>query len=171
MLAATVGADRVARELRTAIAVAEACGHIPLALQIAGLRLAARPEHPMEFLADPLSSGNLLDELSMNSLDVRSRYESSYARLDPESQRCFRALGRLDAGKVDAARVAELLELPTSAADRLLEQLVHSGLLLACRGSDDAPTYLVPALSSAYASELVTSDEREVELRFAGSAR
>jgi DNA-binding SARP family transcriptional activator len=171
MLAWTIGADRVAKELRTAIAVAEACGHIPLALQIVGLRLASRPEHPMEFLADPLTSGNLLDELSMNGLDVRSRYESSYARLDPESRRCFRALGCLDTGKVEADRVAELLELPTCAADRLLEQLVQSGLLLAGSGSDHATTYLVPALASAYASELVASEEREVELRYAGSAR
>jgi DNA-binding SARP family transcriptional activator len=166
MLAGTVGADRVARELPTAVAVAEACGHIPLALQIAGLRLASRPEHPMEFLAEPLANGNLLDELRMNGLDVRSRYESSYAKLDPESQRCFRALGYLDAGAVEAATVAELLELPTCAADRLLEQLVYSGLLLACGGSDHAATYLVPAPSSAYASELVATDEREVELGF-----
>lgn len=166
MLAGAVGADRVSRELPTTIAVAEACGHIPLALQIAGLRLASRPEHPMGFLAEPLANGNLLDELRMNGLDVRSRYESSYARLDPESQRCFRALGYFDAGAVEAASVAELLELPTYVADRLLEQLVHSGLLLACGGSDDAPTYLVPAPSSAYASELVASDEREVELGF-----
>lgn len=171
MLAGAVGADRVARELPAAMTVAEACGHIPLALQIAGLRLASRPEHPIGFLADTLTSGHLLDELSMNGLDVRSRYESSYASLDPASQRCFRALGHFDTDEVEAGRVAELLELPTYAADRLLEQLVYSGLLLACRGREHAATYLVPVLSRAYASELVASDEREVELGFVGSAR
>jgi hypothetical protein len=161
MLRGTVGADRVDSDPEAAAAITDECGHLPLAVRLAGSRLAARREHPVRFLADRLVHGSVLDELSVDDLSVRGRYESSYQSLDPETQRCFRMLSCLDPEPVTASAVADLLGVSVHAADRLLERLVRQGLM-ACAGhvAEEASKYRLPQVLYAYARELAAEEDQ-----------
>jgi Bacterial transcriptional activator domain/NB-ARC domain len=152
MLRGMVGAARVDSDAESAAAITDECGHMPLAVHVAGSRLSARPE-PLSSLADRLSNGSVLDELSIDDLSVRDRYETSYHALDEESQRCFRTLSSLDPQLVTAPAVADRLGVSVHAADRLLEQLVRQGLLIACAGQGEVE-YRLPQVLHAYAVEL-----------------
>jgi len=156
MLRGMVGDARVDSDAESAEAIADECGHMPLAVHVAGSRLSALPEHPLRFLADRLSQGRVLDELSVDDLSVRDRYDTSYHSLDEESQRCFRTLSSLDPHVVTAPAVADRLGVSVHTADRLLEQLVRQGLLISCTGgaAGEAVEYRLPQVLHAYAGEL-----------------
>jgi hypothetical protein len=62
--------------------VVRQCGCLPLALRIAGARLAARPSWPVRALADRLADERTrLDELESGDLAVRSCFQVSYQAL------------------------------------------------------------------------------------------
>src|SRR5882724_11547324 len=54
LLGKIAGADRVGTEPEAAAAIAALCGYLPLALRIAGARLAARPHWRVQWLAGRL---------------------------------------------------------------------------------------------------------------------
>lgn len=178
ILSGIVGADRVEAEPKASATIADACRRMPLAVRIAGLRLAARPTHRLQLLADRLTRASDLDEFSFSALTVRDRYESSYHSLDAGGRRCVRALADLGGDAVAVADVAALLGITTLAADRLLEDLVHRGVLIsgAGDGDDGSVTYLVPGLLRAFARELVADEpappleRRSVASREVGAA-
>jgi DNA-binding SARP family transcriptional activator len=156
LLRGIVGDARVEGELETAAAITDACGHVPLAVRVAGIRMAARPSHPLEVLADRLLRGSVLDELNVDGVDFRERYASAYKSLDDESQRCFRALSGLDPDQVSATAVGETLGVSAHIADGLLEQLVRQGLLVCCSGLGG--DFRLPRVLHAYADELAAGD-------------
>ncbi|MEU1804840.1 BTAD domain-containing putative transcriptional regulator [Streptomyces sp. NPDC019937] len=112
-----VGAQRVAAEPAAARRIVEACEGLPLALRIAGGRLAAHRRWPMEGLADALESPDRLDEFTVGDVDLRKRLMRGYAAageadwsavrlLAHEGEFSFReALHRLGAGPAEARRV------------------------------------------------------------------
>jgi DNA-binding SARP family transcriptional activator/tetratricopeptide (TPR) repeat protein len=78
LLGRLVGRDRVAADPPAAAELARLCGLLPLALRIAGARLAARPGWPVRALADRLADAQRrLDELSSGDLGVRASFEVS----------------------------------------------------------------------------------------------
>src|SRR5262249_18275665 len=97
LLAEAVGDDRVADELDAARRVVQYCGHLPLALSIAGARLRVRPHWTFAELARRLSSEyRRLDELSTTGRrDVRATFALSYADLEPVPATLFRRLSLL----------------------------------------------------------------------------
>jgi DNA-binding SARP family transcriptional activator len=131
------GPRRVAADPAAARRVVAWCGHLPLALRIAGGRLAARPAWTMRTLADRLAdTRRRLDELHMAELDVRSCIEVSHAQLagssDPDDRAAARALVLLslpDGAETALPTAAALLDLGLVDADRVLERLVDSQLL------------------------------------------
>jgi hypothetical protein len=67
------GADRVAREPAAAEVLAALCGYLPLAVRIAGARLATEPQWRLQRLADPLGEQHRrLDVLTAGDLEVRA---------------------------------------------------------------------------------------------------
>lgn len=76
------GAGRLATERAAAEAIAHHCDHLPLALRIAGARLAARPRWPVRELADRLADPERrLAELSFADLDMRAALEAGHREL------------------------------------------------------------------------------------------
>jgi DNA-binding SARP family transcriptional activator len=66
LLGRLAGGERVAAEPEAAAEVARCCGDLPLALRIAGARLAARPRWPVRALAERLADERRrLDELEL----------------------------------------------------------------------------------------------------------
>lgn len=95
LLAGVAGADRVRRDAGAAAEVVELCGGLPLALRIAGVRLAGQEMMSVTRLRDRLrSERRRLDELSLGELDVRSSFTVGFERLPPDAARLLGVLSR-----------------------------------------------------------------------------
>ncbi|WP_197289070.1 AfsR/SARP family transcriptional regulator [Nocardia sp. NRRL S-836] len=130
LLERIVGAERLAAAPDRAAEVARLCGHLPLALRVAGARLAARPDWPLARLADRLrGQRRLLDELVSGDLEVRGSLALSYAGLTEPQRAALRLLGWLGTPDFTARLVAALLEVDVEEAEDLVDGLVHARLL------------------------------------------
>jgi DNA-binding SARP family transcriptional activator/DNA polymerase III delta prime subunit len=167
LLGRLTGPQRVAAEPEAAAEVARWCGHLPLALRIAGVRLAARPAWPVAVLAERLADEQRrLDELELAEVGVRASFAVSFAQLqasqDPSDRTAataFELLGLLDGPEVGVPVVARLLELPEEATERLLERLVDAHLL-----QTPAPgRYRLHDLLRVYARELACERHSQAE--------
>jgi DNA-binding SARP family transcriptional activator len=79
LLAKLAGPERVAAEPEAAQAIVQLCGRLPLAVRIAGARLAARPQWRLALLAERLADERRrLDELATGDLEVRASVALSY---------------------------------------------------------------------------------------------
>lgn len=126
-----VGGGRIASAPDAAAAIVRLCGGLPLALRIAGARLAAQPSMSVADLARQFeTSRRRLDELALGDLDVRTSIEASLATATERTAvEAFRLLGLYDGEVLDVRVAARLLELPVAEAERCLEQLVDLHLL------------------------------------------
>jgi DNA-binding SARP family transcriptional activator len=89
------GWQRVHAEPGAAAAIAVACAGLPLALRIAGARLAANPARRLADLAAAVSdTGRLLGELSIGDLSVSRRLDTAWRALDPRSRKALRTLAK-----------------------------------------------------------------------------
>lgn len=130
LLRSTVGEERIGADPQSAEELAEACGGLPLAVRIAGSRLAARPHWTPRGLADRLADPRRgLDELCLADLRVRDVMESSYRRLTEPAQRALLLLARPDVPAFSARTASMLLDLPLDAAQDLVELLADEHLL------------------------------------------
>jgi DNA-binding SARP family transcriptional activator/tetratricopeptide (TPR) repeat protein len=130
LLGRIVGADRLARDPGAARRVVELCGGLPLAVRIAGARLAARPHWPVARLADRLADERRrLDELSYGDLEVRGSLALSYRALSDDGRRAVRWLTLLEAPSVAAWVVAAQLGCPVGRAEDVIDELVDARLI------------------------------------------
>jgi tetratricopeptide (TPR) repeat protein len=137
LLGRLAGVERIAAEPGAAARVAELCGRLPLALRIAGARLAARPGWTIGALADRLADAHRrLDELALGDLQIRASFQLSYQRFASRSEpagplaaRMFRMLGLLNGRDVSTSVAAALIDQPAAVAGTLVEQLVDAQLL------------------------------------------
>jgi len=161
LLAALVGKVRVAAEPEAAEAVARRCGYLPLALRIAGARLAARPGWPLAVLADRLArEQRRLDELEVADLGVRTSFTVSHRQLrrsgsatDRDAAEAFVLLGTWDGPDLGVPVAARLLEADENRAGRVLDHLVDAGLLETARPG----RYRLHDLLRLYARELAAT--------------
>ncbi|NUT35996.1 MAG: tetratricopeptide repeat protein, partial [Hamadaea sp.] len=130
LLTHIVGAPRLAADPAAASRILALCENLPLAIRIAGARLAMRQRLPVRLLADRLADEwQRLDELSAGDLAVRASIELSYRALAPDAQAALRRMGFL--GLPDCAPwiVGLLLGVPMTRAETLLESLVDAQLV------------------------------------------
>jgi DNA-binding SARP family transcriptional activator len=84
LLVRLIGKERVEEDRPAAARIVRACGLLPLAVRIAGARLAGLPHLPLERFARRLEDeGRLLDELSIGDLSVRDCFDRYVQGLDP----------------------------------------------------------------------------------------
>jgi DNA-binding SARP family transcriptional activator len=137
LLLGRLAGPRIAADRPAALRVARWCGYLPLALRIAGARLAARPGWPVRALADRLSDAHRrLDELAVAELAVRSSFQVSYQQLDGSADAAdrvaadaFARVGLPDGPELSLPAAAALLDLPEPAAERAIERLVDCQLV------------------------------------------
>jgi transcriptional regulator with XRE-family HTH domain len=120
LLGRVAGPARVAAEPAAAAAIVGYCGHLPLAIRVAGARLATRPGWSLVRLAERLADEHQrLDELTAGDLEVRASIALSYRALPAQQQRAFRRLGLLEMPDFPAWVAAALLDLdPARARER-----------------------------------------------------
>ncbi|MGJ6960620.1 BTAD domain-containing putative transcriptional regulator [Streptosporangium sp. G11] len=122
LLGTITGRVELAADTATAGRLAELCGHLPLALRIAGARLAARPHWSVDRLISRLAAEHdRLDELTHGTLSVRASLALGYSGLGEPGRTLFRRLGLVEtpdfAGWVAAALLgADSIEAGTHEA-------------------------------------------------------
>ncbi|TMK52256.1 MAG: tetratricopeptide repeat protein, partial [Actinobacteria bacterium] len=130
LLSRTASPARVDAEPEAASKVVRLCGHLPLAVRIAGARLATRPGMSLGALAERLSDERArLGELSAGDVGVRASLALSYQALAPEAAQMFRRLGLIPGPDFARVVAAALLERTPHEAERWLETLVDAHLV------------------------------------------
>jgi DNA-binding SARP family transcriptional activator/predicted negative regulator of RcsB-dependent stress response len=161
LLGRLLGRDRVEQDPGAAEKLAQLCGHLPLALRVAGARLTARPHWSLARLVDRLADERYrLDELAAADIEVRASLALSYAGLPGDQQRTLRLLGRIEAPDFACWVPAALLDVTVEAAEDLVESLVDAQLLDVV-GEDATGTlrYRLHDLIKVYARERAEVEE------------
>ncbi|MGW1803029.1 ATP-binding protein [Streptomyces sp. NPDC001984] len=165
LLAKIVGADRVAVESEAASTITRLCGYLPLAVRIAGARLAAHDSGRLAKLATRLGDERRrLDELRVGDLEVRMSFNMSYQSLSPQQRRAFRLLGIPAVPDFTALAGALLLGNGIAAAEAVIGQLVDA-CLLEVVGEDEADhtRFRFHDLVHVFARECLLRDEEPAE--------
>ncbi|GAA1948970.1 AfsR/SARP family transcriptional regulator [Amycolatopsis minnesotensis] len=130
LLARLIGERRVDAERAAALEVAAACSFLPLAIRVAGARLAGRPSWTIASLAERLAGERLrLRELRMADVAVEATFDLGYAQLPPSQRRAFRLLSTIEGVEFTAAPAAAILDMAEEDALALIESLVDASLL------------------------------------------
>ncbi|MEU1722090.1 BTAD domain-containing putative transcriptional regulator [Nonomuraea sp. NPDC005692] len=159
LLERVAGRDRIGAAPEAAEEILRSCGRLPLALRVAGARLAIRPVWPVRELATRLA-GHDLDELVVGGLDVRATFEPGYAALPEWARHAFRLLGLAGLDSVAEWTTAALLGLPAREADAVLETLVARGMLTSTEiDVAGQPRYRLHDLLRVYARERAEAEE------------
>lgn len=110
--------------------LAALCDDVPLALRIAGNRLAADAGRSIAGLVRRLSAEERrLDSLIAGDLQVRAAFASSYEQLGPGAQRLFRRLALVDAPDAGPALAAALVGETLWRTEDLLDELTDLSLV------------------------------------------
>jgi tetratricopeptide (TPR) repeat protein/transcriptional regulator with XRE-family HTH domain len=158
LLARIVGQDRVTSEPGAAAELAAACGLLPLAVRIAGARLAARTSWPLSAMARKITHArHRLDELQTGEMSVRASLTHSYHALDEPDRRAFRILALLDTSDFTEWQVGALLGVED--ASGVVNRLAASSLLTTA-GLDPAEQarYRLHDLVRDYAAEQLAGE-------------
>lgn len=130
LLGQIAGRDKIDMEPDATRELAQLCGQLPLALRIAGARLAARPHWGVEQLVVRLEDETRrLDELEHGALGIRASISFAYESTNPKARRLFRRLAVLDAPVSNAWLSAALLDLPITESQDLLDDLADAQLI------------------------------------------
>nr|MDT0659021.1 BTAD domain-containing putative transcriptional regulator [Micromonospora sp. DSM 115978] len=168
LLTRIVGERRAGAEPAAVAEIARLCGGLPLAVRIAGARLAARPRWQVAELAGRLA-GELgrLDELATGDLAVRASLALSYRALPEPARKLLRLASLPDAPDVPAWVGAALLDLPSDEGERLLEMLVDACLLDVATVAGSGPRYRMHDLIRLFARERAGEEDTESDRRAA----
>jgi transcriptional regulator with XRE-family HTH domain len=130
LLGSIVGRARAEAEPAAVRRVAELCGNLPLALRIAGNRLATRPRWRVDTLVRQLDDERRrLNTLTAGDLEVRSAFEISYRQCDAGTRSMFRRLSLVAGNEVTTEVAAVLCAVEHDRAERWLEELVDASML------------------------------------------
>jgi DNA-binding SARP family transcriptional activator len=169
LLSRIAGTSRVRADREAAVKVTEQCGHLPLALRIAGGRLAVRPHWDVRQLADRLADqARRLDELQLGELAVRTSISLSYDASDPAARCLLRRLALLEVPVFSGWLCAPLLDQRPADADDVLDELVSARLIEPVGTTSGAHTqYRFHDLIRLFARERLAAEEPAAEQRAA----
>lgn len=157
LLSRRLGGPRVARESAAVHQLALLCGGLPLALCVAGARMAARPRQPLNAMTRAMSrdDGRLATLEVGGERAVELALDDSYEALSDETACGYRQLGLPPVGEFGVAVAAAACDLTVDEAERLLDELIEINLVEEL-GSD---RYRLHDLVRLHASQL--ADERD----------
>jgi DNA-binding SARP family transcriptional activator/Tfp pilus assembly protein PilF len=131
LLRALVG-SRVDADPAVAVALAEQCARLPLALRVAAELAAAAPASSLRELAGELTGLQRLDRLDAGGdprTAVRAVFSWSYRSLEPAAARTFALLGLHPGPDFDRYAVAALAGTSAAAAGQVLAALARAYLV------------------------------------------
>jgi DNA-binding SARP family transcriptional activator/tetratricopeptide (TPR) repeat protein len=174
LLSRIAGQERLEAQPAAAALVAGQCGHLPLALRIAGARLSARPHWSVQHLADRLADETRrLDELRHGDLEMRPTIWLSYQGASEQGRRLFRRLALLEVPAFSGWLGAALLGPPAETqahpdatlgdVEDLLDELVSAHLIDIADGSGVHGQYRFHDLIREFARERLAAEESAAE--------
>ncbi|MGW4110277.1 BTAD domain-containing putative transcriptional regulator [Actinosynnema sp. NPDC004786] len=132
LLTALLGRQRIEQEPEAVAELVELCDRLPLALRIAGARLASRPRWTIQSLVDELrDEQGRLAALSLPEAGrgVHAALAVSYRELPEGAARLFRRLGLHPGTDLDSYAAAALLDINVVSARTHLRTLAYANLL------------------------------------------
>jgi DNA-binding SARP family transcriptional activator/tetratricopeptide (TPR) repeat protein len=164
LLAARLGAGRVAAEPDSVAELAELCGRLPLALAITAAQAATRPAVPLGSLATGLRDARArFDALDAGdeATDIRSAFSWSYRLLGEPAAGMFRCLAAHPGPDISEVAAASLATGDVKAARAALSELARASLVL----EHEVGRFAMHDLLRAYAAQLCDEDERRTAIR------
>jgi tetratricopeptide (TPR) repeat protein len=157
LLGNTIGNERALAETHAARELVELCGGLPLAICIAGARLAARTRWPVgEMVEAMVHERERLAALTMEEdMPVRTALDLSYGALPADAARLYRLMGLFPGAHFDSAVAAATAAVPRADAKRLLGALADANLLDDATGSQ----YRFHDLTRLHAREMADKHE------------
>jgi tetratricopeptide (TPR) repeat protein len=148
--------------------LAELCGRLPLALRIAGSRIAssgaADAAHRARLLTGRLrDSGQRLRQLTAGETDLEAVFGLSYQPLAERERFVYRCCGLFPGADFTPGAIAALADLPVADAERALDLLADASLVRPASPG----RYQMHDLLRLYATGLVASHD---DAAFAGEA-
>lgn len=161
LLTRITGDTRVQAQAGAAAEVAAYCGHLPLALRIAGARLSARPHWSIQQLSERLADETRrLDELRHGDMGIRPSISLTYESTGEQARQLFRLLALLDLRVFSGWVCAALLDLPLAQAEDLLDELVNAQLIeITGTGAGVHSQYRFHDLIRVFARERLAAEE------------
>ncbi|MEU1588590.1 BTAD domain-containing putative transcriptional regulator [Micromonospora sp. NPDC005710] len=130
LLRVSVGRDRVGAEPEAAVEVVRRCGYLPLAIRLAGARLAHRRGWRLADLAEQMAGkAPVLQHLAQEESTVTGAFAASYEPLAPSTKRVFRFLGLYPGSRFSTSVVAALTGLTIAETRDALDDLVDRNLV------------------------------------------
>lgn len=130
LLGTMLGRDRMSADEGSARSIVRSCGGLPLAVWVAGARLAARPHWPLVRVARALADEQRkLDELAVGDVAIRASLELTYRTMSPTAQHALRMLSLLPGPDFAVWALAALLDTSLSHAEAVLDDLVEVHLV------------------------------------------
>jgi DNA-binding SARP family transcriptional activator len=163
LLERIAGSRRIQAEPEPAAALARLCGHLPLALRIAGARLAGRPNWTVGTLVERLADeARRLDELRYGEMGIRASLTLTYESMSEPARRLLRRLALLNFTEYTDWMAAALLDVPLGQAQDLLDSLCDAQLIEVCCAENTA-RYHLHELTRVFARERVVAEESPAE--------
>ncbi|GAA3070383.1 AfsR/SARP family transcriptional regulator [Streptosporangium carneum] len=163
LLRRITGAERVDAALAAATRMVRTCGNLPLAIRIAGARLAAQRHAGLSAFADRLADEqSLLDELSVGDLSLRMCAATYRRELGPDLWASLRRLGALPGGEFTVDDLAALLGSDTRFAGCVADKLVEAHVVTA--EPWPSQVYLIADWLRLYARERLVCEETATEI-------
>ncbi|MFJ6460055.1 BTAD domain-containing putative transcriptional regulator [Streptomyces sp. NPDC091387] len=158
LLGRLIGAGRVGLDRAAALRIADACGLLPLAVRVSGMRLAVLRHLPLaeyaERLADPAGA---LDELVAGDISVRARLMSGWQDLSAGSGLALtRLASSVREGLFTLPEATAALGCDERQALRTVEALIDAGAVTSPSGEVTAHSvlYELPRLVGLFVREL-----------------
>jgi tetratricopeptide (TPR) repeat protein len=160
LIGKVAGPDRIDAEPEAAAELVRFCDGLPLALRIAGARLAGKRHWRVRELVGRLADEvRRLDELSHHGQELRSTIGFSYQDLGEQEQRLFRLSALVPTPDFPAWVAAALLDTDFATGQDTLENLVDAQLLTVVTYPDQPPRYRFHDLIRVYANERLAAAE------------
>jgi tetratricopeptide (TPR) repeat protein len=156
-----VGNERVSKDPSNAAEITRLCGNLPLAVRIAGARLALRPGLKLAAFASRLADErNRLNELETPDSEVRATLKLSIEDLASPDREAFVWLGVLEAADFTAWRLSALLNLDRRSTEKRIESLLSAQIVMTEQLEDDQEErFRMHDLLRLYARELVQQEK------------
>ncbi|MFJ8912753.1 tetratricopeptide repeat protein [Amycolatopsis sp. NPDC102389] len=131
LLTRSVGRSRVAGELPDVTTLAALCGRLPIALRVAGARLASRPKWPVARMVAELRDERVrLTKLSpVGEASLTATFDSSYSALSPHAARLYRLVGEHPGPTIEVGAAAAAARVSEHEAADGLQELADASLL------------------------------------------
>lgn len=164
LLRQLIGAARVDQEPAATATLAELCGHMPLALQIAAAKLSVKTHWQVAQLVDRLhDERDRLDELTLNDVGVRPSLTISYQALDRPAATLLALLSALGATDFAGWVAAPLLATDHAEASEILDHLVTGRLVEVRGGTGHRARYRLHDLIRIFARERLAAEVAPTE--------